>query len=193
MAEQFEYISSIFQLVSDEQLAQFDEKTVLKAVTEVVADEVQEIHDALYQLLTEKNIDNAVGAQLDVIGRIIGRTRGGYGDVDYRSLLKLQIGINVSTGAPSALVPLIKEITGSTEVDLFEDFPAACSAVVNGNNIGSELLAQLELIGSAGVDMSIRPIYGDDAFGFEDASNALGYGDVGDLNLGGQYVDFIEV
>ena len=193
MAEQFPKIDDVYALMDDEQLSQFDGKTVFKAVTEVVADQIQDLIDTTYQLLTEKSIDTAIGAQLDVLGRIVGRSRGGYSDIEYRSLLKLQVGINISTGAPSSLVPIIKTITNSTQVDLHEDYPAAVSAVVNGDNVGSELLTELEATGCAGVDLSIRAIGGDDAFGFEGSSNALGYGSIHDSNLGGRYTAFIEV
>jgi len=193
MAEQYTKIESVFDLMSLEQFSQFDEKTVLKAVTEAIAEQIQDLQDTIYQLLTEKHLNSAIGAQLDVLGRIIGRPRRGYNDQQYRDLLKLQVGINTSTGAPGSVVPIIKTITGSSTVDIFEDYPAAASAVVNGNNVSSELLSELELTGPAGVDMSIRAIYGDDAFGFEDADNALGYSDIGDPSSGGQYVDFIEV
>jgi hypothetical protein len=59
---------------------------------------VQEIEDALQQLLSERGVNTAVGAQLDVLGKLVGQPRNAMVDDDYRRLIRAKITINKSKG-----------------------------------------------------------------------------------------------
>lgn len=193
MAEQYDPNTDISGSIKFKQQFFFEEKPHMAAIMNAIASELQELSDAIYDVMTEIDVNSAVGAQLDLLGKIYGRSRDGYGDEAYRSLLKMQIGINVSNGTINPMIAIIKSVTDSTKVDMFEDYPAAVSAVVNGGTVNAELLAELESVASAGVDMSIRPIGGDDAFGFENSFDSLGFSSLYDPTSGGQYVAHIEV
>lgn len=58
----------------------------------------QSLENALQQLLTERSVDTAVGAQLDVIGRLVGQPRNGMVDADFRRLVRARVSVNRSTG-----------------------------------------------------------------------------------------------
>lgn len=58
----------------------------------------QEIENALQQLLTLRGVDTAEGAQLDVLGRVVGQLRNGMVDDDYRRLIRARISVNRSKG-----------------------------------------------------------------------------------------------
>ena len=193
MAEQYDPNTDISGSIKFKQQFFFEEKPHMAAIMNAIASELQELSDAIYDVMTEIDVNSAVGAQLDLLGKVYGRSRDGYGDEAYRSLLKMQIGINVSNGTINPMIAIIKSVTDSTKVDMFEDYPAAVSAVVNGGTVNAELLAELESVASAGVDMSIRPIGGDDAFGFENSFDSLGFSSLYDPTSGGQYVAHIEV
>ena len=193
MAEQYDPNTDISGSIKFKQQFFFEEKPHMAAIMNAIASELQELSDAIYDVMTEIDVNSADGAQLDLLGKVYGRSRDGYGDEAYRSLLKMQIGINVSNGTINPMIAIIKSVTDSTKVDMFEDYPAAVSAVVNGGTVNAELLAELESVASAGVDMSIRPIGGDDAFGFENSFDSLGFSSLYDPTSGGQYVAHIEV
>ena len=193
MAEQYDPNTDISGSIKFKQQFFFEEKPHMAAIMNAIASELQELSDAIYDVMTEIDVNSAVGSQLDLLGKVYGRSRDGYGDEAYRSLLKMQIGINVSNGTINPMIAIIKSVTDSTKVDMFEDYPAAVSAVVNGGTVNAELLAELESVASAGVDMSIRPIGGDDAFGFENSFDSLGFSSLYDPTSGGQYVAHIEV
>src|SRR5690242_14038772 len=64
----------------------------------------QSIENMLQQLLTERSIDTAVGAQLDVIGRIVGQPRNGLDDESYRRYCRARIATNNSEGVMENLI-----------------------------------------------------------------------------------------
>ena len=53
--------------------------------------QVQEIEVMFFSLIVERYLDNAVGAQLDGIGRVVGEPRNGKNDTDYRTALRGRI------------------------------------------------------------------------------------------------------
>lgn len=59
-------------------LSQFYDSKVLKLLLGVYTSEIQELCDALYQLISGRSLNNAQGKQLDAIGRIVGRDRRMY-------------------------------------------------------------------------------------------------------------------
>lgn len=64
----------------------------------------QSLESALQQLLVERSLDTAVGAQLDVIGKIIGQARNGQTDDDYRRYCRARVGVNKATGITENLI-----------------------------------------------------------------------------------------
>jgi hypothetical protein len=59
---------------------------------------VQTVEVALEQLLTLRAIDTAEGAQLDVLGKVVGQGRGGLVDDDYRRYIRARVRANRSHG-----------------------------------------------------------------------------------------------
>lgn len=106
---------------------QYRGKPRLAGMVAVLGKQVQEIEDMLFSILDE-TVDLAVGAQLDVLGRIVGEERLGDGDDDYRLRIKAGILLNVSSGAPEELLAIFRLLTsglpGAT-VQIEEQYPAA--------------------------------------------------------------------
>ncbi len=74
------------------------------AVRASYADEVQELENALWAIKYSKLVDDAYGASLDLIGRIVGEGRDGRADPGYRVRIKARIRVNQSFGLPSDLL-----------------------------------------------------------------------------------------
>jgi hypothetical protein len=64
----------------------------------VFLEPIQDVENALAQLLTQRTLDTAVGAQLDVIGAIVAQPRGGLSDDDYRRYCRARIVVHRSNG-----------------------------------------------------------------------------------------------
>lgn len=85
--------------------------------------------NGIEQNLTDMNIfrylPDAFGAQLDLIGRIVGLRRpAGMGDAEYILQLYGQIKINTSQGQPEQAIQVFQLFSGASQVRLFEWFPA---------------------------------------------------------------------
>jgi hypothetical protein len=77
---------------------QFKDKVKYNTFLDTFSNPSQSLEDALWQLLTERAIDTAIGSQLDNIGAIVGEARGGASDADYRPRLRARIAANRSNG-----------------------------------------------------------------------------------------------
>lgn len=107
-------------------LTQFKDKPRIRDLVTAFVDQIQDIEDALWDLLVDRTIDNAVGAMLDILGRIVGaRPRAGDGDDDYRLIVRVQIAVNRSNGSPEALLNIARLLWGTGNFSLIEYFPAA--------------------------------------------------------------------
>lgn len=65
---------------------------------------------AMRDVLTKRNIDTAIGAQLDVIGAIVGRKRNGADDETYRAFCRAQILTNKSDGTRRNLLAVARAV-----------------------------------------------------------------------------------
>ncbi len=66
--------------------------------------QIQDAEDAGFQLATERTVDTAVGVQLDGLGDIVGQTRQGLSDDDYRPLIRARIRANNSEGTAPNII-----------------------------------------------------------------------------------------
>lgn len=64
----------------------------------------QSLELVLQQLLVERSIDTAIGAQLDIIGKIVGQPRNGLDDDTYRRYCRARIAANKSDGTVENLI-----------------------------------------------------------------------------------------
>jgi hypothetical protein len=67
----------------------------------------QPLEQAFAQLLLERSVNNAVGAQLDAIGKIVGQPRAGLADDAYRQFVRARIAANRSSGLVNDILRVI--------------------------------------------------------------------------------------
>lgn len=73
-----EYKFDLQERAESRMLSQFHDSTVLKLLLQVFTSEVQELADAIYELIRQRSVGFAKGYNLDAIGRIVGRDRTQY-------------------------------------------------------------------------------------------------------------------
>lgn len=105
-------------------LEQFTDKTRFSSLLSLFGEQIQDLEDALDQVLNETDLDTAVGAQLDGIGEIVGEDRSGRTDGPYRIALRTRIALNISEGTIEDLLNLALAISGGTQAEAEEYFPA---------------------------------------------------------------------
>jgi hypothetical protein len=85
---------------------------------------VQEVENALFDILVQSSIADATGAQLDGLGQILGERRNGREDDVYRQAVAARFFLNKSSGTIEEILQLFRLITDATPY-LDEYFPAA--------------------------------------------------------------------
>jgi hypothetical protein len=99
----------------------------LAALLTSYTDEVQELENAIWDVMVGRLTDYASGVQLDALGRIVGQKRDSLGDAAYRAHIKARIRINQSFGQPRDIIAVIK-LVDSSPFHLVE-YPTASFAV----------------------------------------------------------------
>lgn len=178
-------------------LEQFKDKPRLAGVLCAFLEQVQEVEDATWQLLTERDLDTAVGAQLDMLGRLVGEERRGRTDDQYRPFVRARILINRSNGLPEEILTILRVVLGAgVGLRLREDFPAAFTVIVSelGTLTPDTLIRLLQQAKAAGVRVLLEysAVPPEEAFTFASASAveldvARGFGSTLDASVGGAF------
>lgn len=79
-----------------------------------VNEEVQDFENAIWDVIVGRLPDYAEGAQLDMLGRIVGQKRDGLGDAAYRAHIKARVRINQSFGTPADVIAVLKLVDSVT-------------------------------------------------------------------------------
>ena len=87
-----------------------DETTGMDAILNALNVQTQDLETSGMALLTDRYLDTADGAQIDVIGKWLTEYREGDDDTDYRERLKAKIRILRSSGSPTDLIRIFKLI-----------------------------------------------------------------------------------
>ncbi len=140
-------------------IGHFQEDPAMVALATIFGNKVQEIEDALWQLYTERGIDTAVGAQLDIIGKILGYTRGGLDDDTYRLRLRAKIALNKDSGTAAEILNIFALLLPGLGLELRDTPPAGFElrivGVVPGSISINELVNILKAARAAGVEAQL--------------------------------------
>lgn len=79
----------------------------------------QELEDAVFQVLLGRSVDDAVGAQLDLLGKLVGQPRYGLVDDDYKVYIRARVSTNNSEGTIEDLISVVQGIIGSPGVPFY--------------------------------------------------------------------------
>lgn len=113
-------------------LSQFKDKPVIQAFLSSYLSQLDTIQEDTFYLLNNRGIDNAEGVFLDNLGKLVGESRLGRNDEDYRKAILARIYINNSDGTPINLIEILKTITKTEDVKYFEHYPANVHMSSNG-------------------------------------------------------------
>lgn len=104
---------------------QYRNKPLLSSLVTVFATQIQELETALFGVLLGYRIDQAVGEQLDVIGRVIGQARESATDAEYRLRLAARIRANLSTGSAEDIYTVFGILLPTHTLELTPRYPAS--------------------------------------------------------------------
>lgn len=124
---------------------------------------LQEIEDILHQLNDERDLDTAIGKQLDVLGALLNTPRAGLLDPEYREVLKAKTALSNASGTSPDIKNSVRLLTGASVVHTIPHYPAATYVFANSLITYRQGLAIQE---AAAAGVRVRPIWynGDDYF-----------------------------
>lgn len=178
-------------------MEQYKDQPNIQAFLVAFLDRIQELEYAIWQVISFKDVDTAVGEQLDLIGRIVNRAREGRDDETYRLWLRAQVLINRSSGTPEEMLSIARLVTRAlpNQIILVEWYPARFAIYLDvaiSDENAATLLELLILAKVAGVavflEYSTSP--SEETFSFE-GGGGLGFGDSGDPSVGGVFSSVI--
>ena len=111
--------------------SQWSDKDNMQGLVKSIEENVQVVEDQNYQILQERGVYTAVGVQLDNIGLIVGVSREGRFDPEYRQAILARIATNTSDGTPEAVRTAVKISTLATKINMWDHFPANLHILVN--------------------------------------------------------------
>lgn len=175
-------------------LEQYKESANLKAILSVYCDQVQDLEDAIYSMMTERALNEATGVQLDRLGEIVGISRYGRADEVYRVFLAFQIGVNVSNGTLNTILQLFQLITGATELMVESEGHGSVSISYSPGldpDLEEFIFEAMAHVVAAGVRISgFVTTAGPDSFAF-DGGTGLGFSGVYDPTVGGEFAGIV--
>jgi hypothetical protein len=137
-------------------LSQWEDKPNITGLVQSYLENIQVVEDMWFQLLTERDIYSAVGAQLDVLGLIVGQLRLGQEDELYRQSILNRVAINTSDSTPEKILEILKLITNTDTVGLWEHYPASLHLFTDGTLTNTTATA---LSDSAAAGVSVRLMF----------------------------------
>ncbi len=88
-------------------IEQYQNKPRMKGILTSYLDEIQELEVASYEVANGYFADSAVGAQLEVLGRVVGQPRRGLDDDTFRAFINARVAANISSGTLPDLIRVV--------------------------------------------------------------------------------------
>lgn len=162
------------------------------ALFEVLMVPFQQLEDAALAVLTQRSVDTAVGAQLDVIGRVVGQPRGDLDDATMRRYIRARILANRSRGIREDLIAVVLAVLVGLGARVQVVDEGTCEVVLRVDNIATTdanaaaLLEFGQIAAAAGVRVIIEtlPDTSDNSFTF-DGPDGLGFVEAPVITLAG--------
>jgi hypothetical protein len=140
------------------------DKSNFAALLGAVSGEIQTLEDLFYALYSDRLLETAVGAQLDVLGKIVGQERGSSADdAEYRLRIKARVKANKSSGSVKDILGVFLTLLGDLEGVRLEQLPPASFILhLEGEETSTTLAAlYLDFLGdskAAGVNAQLHTL-----------------------------------
>lgn len=113
--------------------SQFKDKDTINKFLSVFLSEMQNTESGFFQLLNERGIGLAYGDRLDQIGGVIGESRKGRTDGEYKRAILDKVIVNNGEATPNDAMSAIKVNTQGTHIQIWEHYPACVVFSTDGN------------------------------------------------------------
>jgi hypothetical protein len=111
---------------------QYKDKPRLEALARSFLDSCQELEDVIWSVLLARIIDNAIGKNLDTLGKLVGQPRLGYDDVTYRIFINARALVNRSRGRAQDIIAVAALLLGVYTFSYTDLYPASFVVEADG-------------------------------------------------------------
>lgn len=170
---------------------QFREGASMPGVVRALAGGHQALEDAAQAVRASRDIASATGAQLDLIGAIVGQARQGRADEAYRTWIRARMRLNRGSGTAEDVIAVFRSITQAANAIVVEElFPAGFVLKIGGTTVvdPAALGAVLQAVRAAGVSATLEASTTADASAFAFDPNGAGFGDANNPATGGAFI-----
>lgn len=101
-----------------------DQPNIIALLTSVLQ-QIQDLEDGIHEVLNKRNLDDAVGVQLTILGKLVGQPRLLSDDDLFRSFVATRILINLSEGTASNIITVVERIFFGNETFKYREEPPA--------------------------------------------------------------------
>ena len=174
-------------------ITQYKNKPRLRALLQSYLDELEELKVAREQVRVAFRLGDAFGAQLDILGKIVGAARQGFDDAAYEQLVRAYIRAQKSEGKPEDIYAVFRILLDPGDLMVLDEYYPMSFVLRLASDAGlnlSVLKALLTIAKGQAVRASL--VYGRKTRVFKTAPGAtsvintnIGLGDVGNPAKGG--------
>ena len=136
------HISDYTPVVQATLLSQYKRAGRLLGIVEAGCSQANNVEEAMFEIRDGFWIRNAVGVQLDILGRIYKVPRGSLSDDNYRIQLQFQAASLVN-GNPEELLTFLSFVTGVGDLEYFPEYPAGFAITTDETSVNRALLESL--------------------------------------------------
>lgn len=158
----------------------------------------QTLEDTLQDMLAQRSIEDAVGAQLDILGKLVGESRLGLSDDDYRRHIRARIVTNRSNGTIEDLIRITDLVFNEEEATIRIENGYCCVTIhlediVSDWDVAMIVIKFLRKGVAAGVRVILEfsTLEDEDTFSFFDGEG-LGFGSTLDAGIGGGLISAVD-
>jgi hypothetical protein len=123
----------------------------LNKYVEAFALQVQDLEDAITEVMLQDLLTFAEGENLDTIGDLVGAPRLGLSDEDYREAIEFQVFVNHHKATPENLAEICRRLCGATAVEYIQAGPAVYRLRVDGGTLTADIRERVHRVTAAGV------------------------------------------
>lgn len=125
-------------------LAQFKEAVNFNKVLDILSGALQDLQTVTTTLLDLNDLDTVGNKSLENLGSNFNTPRANLSDTDYREEIYFSIYKLISNGTLENLLFIIKRITKSNNIDLYNSGVAEANCIIDGTNISSTIATDIK-------------------------------------------------
>jgi len=130
-------------------LSQYQQASRLLGLVRAGCAQADDVESAMHQIREGFWLADAIGVQLDTLGKIYREARNGRSDTDYREAIRIRASLLVN-GTPDQILSFLRFSMGGTDLAYYPEYPAGYVILTDDETFGLGT-GVLDILSPAGV------------------------------------------